>query len=115
VLVGLRANGAGANQWALIGGKPEMCETPEETIIREVKEEIGLDFVPISYEEIVDASSDINNPWGVYLFKGVASGSINLKPDEIVEIRYRTAADMPQLDFVFNHRELLEKLFSETF
>ena len=34
------------NQWALFGGHKEEDEAPIETIIRELREEIGLSFAP---------------------------------------------------------------------
>ena len=46
VLLGKRARGNGVGQWALVGGRPEGVETPEQTIVREVKEELGINFIP---------------------------------------------------------------------
>lgn len=114
VMLGKRTKGAGAKQWALIGGKPNEGEELSETVVREVKEETGLDFEPLYIGKIIDASFDADSPWHVYLFKGKATGELNLDLDEILEIIYVTKADIDGLDIAFNHKDLLLEFFGES-
>ncbi|MFN7038880.1 MAG: nucleotide triphosphate diphosphatase NUDT15 [Alphaproteobacteria bacterium] len=58
ILLGLRINSHGENCWAPPGGHLEFGETPENCIIREVKEETSLDIKDI-----------ISGPWSNDLFQ----------------------------------------------
>lgn len=111
VLVGLRAAGIGKNQWALIGGKPNAGEEPIDAIVREVKEEVGLDLIPKFWKKTFDTSSSEENPWRVYLYIGIGKGEIVIDFNEILEVRYIKKSDLNDLDLAFNHRELLLEFF----
>lgn len=112
VLVGLRARGIGANQWALIGGKPDDGESPEAAIVREVAEELETVFEdPQIYLEEVDSETDPANPWRVFFFTGVMRGTPNPKQDEIREIKYIGEADLETLDIAFDHKSRLREFF----
>ena len=50
VLLGQKKEGMGAGNYVGIGGKPEEGETPDQTLVREVEEEIGV--VPLEYQEM---------------------------------------------------------------
>jgi NAD+ diphosphatase len=115
VLVGRREHGPGANQYALVGGKPDAGETLEETVIREVKEEIGVTFKNIKFwkEELDKTSVSGNEPWNVYYFYGEMEGDLKLKPDEILDVIYVGREDLPGTDFAFDHREILRQFFEE--
>jgi 8-oxo-dGTP pyrophosphatase MutT (NUDIX family) len=110
VLLGKRGRGTAEGMWALVGGKPDNGETPVETVIREVKEELGLDFEPQPYLEEVDEQSDPINPWKVYIFTGKAHGSLNPN-EEIVEVVYAGREDLDKLDIAFDHRTRLIEYF----
>lgn len=111
VLVGLRARGNGANLWALIGGKKDPSETPTACVIREVKEELGLDFYPTLWKEEIDDSSDSGTSWKVYYFFGNATGEILRKDDENKETRWVSATNLEELAFTFGHKRILEEFF----
>jgi ADP-ribose pyrophosphatase YjhB (NUDIX family) len=60
VLLGKRGRGDGQGLYALLGGKPDEGETPEQAVVREVKEESGLDFVnPVLF---TDETNDKTKP-----------------------------------------------------
>ncbi len=44
ILLGLKKRGFGENRWNGYGGKAEIGETPEQAVIREVKEEMNVDI-----------------------------------------------------------------------
>lgn len=58
------SRGRGSNDWNLPGGKAEGDETPEETAIREVREETGLDIFDL---ESVYSRFDEGRPVHVFM------------------------------------------------
>ena len=63
-------------------GRAEEGETPEQTAIREVKEETGLEFVPsilFHSSTIVHSGKDMKT----YRFLGNFSGKITLQEEEV--------------------------------
>lgn len=115
VLLGKRVRGHGVDQFALVGGKPDEGETLEQTIIREVEEEIGLKFRnPILWKEIPDSKSVLGEIWHIYFFTGEIEGHLVLKKDEISEVIYIGRDDLPNVDIAFNHREVLTQFFNRS-
>jgi 8-oxo-dGTP pyrophosphatase MutT (NUDIX family) len=114
VLLGKRARGNGVNQYALVGGKPEDKETLEETIVREVNEELGILFKNIKlWKEEIDKKSVPGELWNVYYFYGVGEGCLSLKKDEILDVIYVGKDDLSKYNIAFDHRSILEEFFEE--
>ena len=113
VLLGKRAKGMGEGKYALVGGKPDQGETPIKAVVREVKEELGLDFDPTLILERVDTQTDPINPWKTYFFTGTATGVIQLKDDEITDIIFVSEEDLDGLDIAFDHRDRLKDFFRQ--
>ncbi len=112
VLLGKRARGVGAGLYALIGGKPDPEETPEDAIGREVQEEIGLDFTPTAlWRKEIDEISDPVEPWLVYFFTGPASGKLHLKKNEVAAIVYVSPDNLSEYNIAFNHTRILSEFF----
>jgi 8-oxo-dGTP pyrophosphatase MutT (NUDIX family) len=112
ILVGKRARGMGANQWALVGGKPDQDEFLEETIIREIREELGVQFVDVKfYQERIDVDTDPISPWRVYFYTGKLQSDPKPNLDEILEVKWILADDLLSLDMAFDHKERLEEFF----
>ena len=89
VLLGKRCREKGIGQYALIGGKPENGESMEQAVIRETKEETGLDISDVSiWKEEFDNLSDPGRVWHMYYFLCNKIGEINLKKDENSEAIY---------------------------
>lgn len=65
VLLHLRDGNTKINphQWAFFGGASEGEETPAETFIREIKEELGVDILP---HEIKPLRDYVNDEFGIY-------------------------------------------------
>lgn len=111
VLLGKRQHGIGANLYALIGGKPDKNESIKDAVIREVKEEIGLNFNPILFLEEFDSISVPGETWLVTYFTGTASGDVKLKKDEVVDIVYISENELDSIQIAFDHKEILENYF----
>src|SRR6476469_1210047 len=74
----------GDRVWDFVGGGAEAGESPEETAIREAKEEIGLTVEPRGLIGIY-----FNRLYHrlIFIFNGtVTGGTLALQPDEITEI-----------------------------
>lgn len=112
VLLGIRKRGYGADQWALIGGKPEKHETEEEAIVREVKEELAVEFEPAFWFSEIDKNSIEDQTWNVYYFEGMVFGDIKIKKDELGEVKYFSRNEIGELDLAFDHKDILLKYFS---
>lgn len=65
--------------WNLAGGKNEKNETEPDTVVREVKEETRLDFVPlIKVMDLIDKNTE---PKKVIVFIGGAKGVIKINDE----------------------------------
>jgi 8-oxo-dGTP diphosphatase len=88
------------NHWDLIGGHVEEGETPEEALVREVKEELDIDIKEYAFFKKIecltgDAYENI---------KYIYTGKINLPLDEITLLegeraQYFTREEIPDLKF----------------
>jgi len=85
-----RRHGAPADRWSALAGFVEPGETPEEAVIREAREETGVDVVSVQYVAA--------QPWpfpqalmiGYWAFVDPAAHASRLKPapDELVDARW---------------------------
>lgn len=94
--------------WALPGGRAEPGETVEQTIVREVKEETGLDVVVVRkigeyHEQGTQDGVEYDYYPACFLVK-VVGGEIRKQQGEIQEIKLFSIGDVPEnLAFVHNH------------
>jgi mutator protein MutT len=94
--------------WACPGGRADEGETPEQAVVRELKEEINLDFKPTKLFA--------TNKWkdrDLYRFLGDYSGKIKLQEEELTEYNWFSYEDAVKLDLAFDYREIIEKLHKE--
>jgi 8-oxo-dGTP diphosphatase len=103
LLLALRDNKPGIpfpNHWDLIGGHVEVGETPEEALVREVKEELNIDLKEFlffkKYECLTgDAYENI---------KYIYTGKINIPIEEVTLLegerpQYFSPEELPDLKF----------------
>ena len=117
-LLYLRDNKSGIpfpDHWDLIGGHVEEGETPEEALVREFKEELGLDLKEYSfykkYECLTgDAYENI---------KYIYSGKINLPVEEItllegVRPQYFSKEEIPNVRFANILRSIVMEYIADS-
>jgi len=101
------------NTWALPGGHIEPSETDVRAVIREVKEETGLEFYPKYFGSYEESFEEIG--WHSYVstffgdFKGVLK-----KPDnkEIAGAKWFTFDELKEAKIGFEHRKIIEEYFA---
>jgi 8-oxo-dGTP pyrophosphatase MutT (NUDIX family) len=99
VLFGLRASWKKLwpNQWDSIGGHIEEDETPEETLLREVREEIGV--TPTRWHRLTTLWDPTDPPIENHLFVVTqwAGGEPRMTCDEHSELRWFTVSELAAL------------------
>ena len=97
------------------GGKPESSiETPEQVVVREVEEEVGLSFKPLYV--LVDPrrlffSSSINQGFITNLHIGFWQGQIEVQEDEISSYGWYLLEELqklPSQEFAFAYYEVIQ-------
>lgn len=95
-----------SEHWVFPGGRPEDGELPEETVIREVKEETNLDFSP-SEVFMIGTFTDRE----MYRFLGSWEGSIKLQEEELSDFGWFTYFQALQLKLGFDYIKALDILY----
>ena len=97
--------------WALPGGRVDPGETVEQTIVREVKEETGLDIKIVRkvgeyHEQGVQAGFVYDYYPACFLVK-VVGGEIRKQESEIEEIKLFSLAEVPT-SLAFEHAQMIK-------
>lgn len=100
--------------WALPGGRLDPGEIVEETIIREVKEETGLDVCIIKkigeYREVgIQENVEYDYSPACFLVK-IIGGKIQKQEKEISSIKFFSLKNIPK-KLAFEHKKMLEDYF----
>jgi len=91
--------------WACPGGRAEAGETAEQNVIREVKEEVNLNFTPT---EILTTATWQNR--FLYRFIGTWEGTIKIQEEEITEFGWFTYTEAKKLNLAFDYADVLDLL-----
>ena len=96
--------------WALPGGRVDPGETVEQTIVREVKEETGLDIAVVSkvgeyHEQGVQSGAEYDYYPACFLVKTIG-GEIKKQESEIEEIKLFSLNEIPKL--AFEHAQMIK-------
>jgi 8-oxo-dGTP diphosphatase len=102
-LLALRDNKPGIpfpNHWDLIGGHVEEGETPEEALVREVKEELNIDLKEYSFFKIYECLNGDAYENTKYIY----TGKINIPIEEITLLegerpQYFAREEIPNVKF----------------
>ena len=91
--------------WACPGGRAESGETAEQNVIREVKEEVNLNFKPT---EILTTATWQNR--FLYRFLGTWSGTIKIQEEELTDFGWFTYEEAKKLELAFDYPHVLDLL-----
>ena len=104
--------------WALPGGRMEQGETIEQTIVREVKEETGLDVTIVrKVGEYVEkgVKDDVDYEYYPTCFVvKPAGGEIRKQESEIQEIKLFTLSELPK-PLAFEHDQMMKDYIKSGF
>jgi ADP-ribose pyrophosphatase YjhB (NUDIX family) len=98
--------------WTFPGGRWNDWETPEEVVVREIKEEINLNFIPtkIFQSNIIDRSGEkISTNRFLWTF----SWNIQIQEEEVDWFAWYTYEETLDLKIAFDYPEILKKLNEE--
>lgn len=95
--------------WSLPVGKLEYGEKAIDGIKREVKEELGLTFVPKFYCYNDSINVLPNRHFIVLYFVGSAKGKLKLNTKELIEVQWFLLKDALKMKLGFEHKRALEK------
>jgi 8-oxo-dGTP diphosphatase len=95
-------------KWCLPGGHIDQNEPAKEAIVREVKEETGLDFDAqfLGYFDEIIPKHNIHAV--VIVFKGHGSGKVDAFVDEVADISWFSVDEAQSLSLAFTHNEILD-------
>jgi len=102
------------NYWSLPGGYVEKGEEVKRAIIREVKEETGLDFRPTFWKYWDEIIPQLKWHAVVLIFTGSADGRLNPDRKEVKEVRWFSRKTIEKLRLAFLHKEILKDYFHES-
>ena len=99
ILLLLRKKHPEANKWSIPGGKVDPYETLEESTIREVREEVGVE---VEIERLLctaeTISPDTEEHWVsiIYLTRLVSGEPRNIEPDKCGGVEWYALDDLPK-------------------
>ena len=98
-----------AGKWEFPGGKVEPGEAPGEALVRELREELGVDRADA--EEVVryDYSYPGKPPIRLVFFK-VTSFLGQIEPSQFAEVRWESRRELPGYDFLEGDERIVREL-----
>ncbi len=91
--------------WTCPGGRADEGETPEQNVIREVKEEVNLDFDP---KELIKKGRYKDRE--LFRFCGTWSGEVQIQEKEVTDWNWFAYKNAIKLELAFDYREVIELL-----
>jgi ADP-ribose pyrophosphatase YjhB (NUDIX family) len=89
------------HKWSLPGGWADIGHSPKETIVKELKEETGLDITPVKLLAVFDKRMHAHPPTHLYCYKMVfycEANSLQLnKGFDVLDVGYFDVDELPEL------------------
>jgi len=109
------------NKWSLPGGWADIGYSPKEVIVKEFKEETGLDIIPQALLAVFDKRMHAHPPQPFYVYKIVfycdaISSQLN-KGFDIADVQYFDVSNLPELSenrILKSQLEMLYKKIAES-
>lgn len=105
-----------AGKWEFPGGKVEAGESPEEALVRELHEELGITVEKHDLEPFWFLSHDYSKQFGFHLMMPVylcRAWRGEPHPKEHASIVWELPREMHRLDMIEADAELVERLIAE--
>jgi 8-oxo-dGTP diphosphatase len=96
-------------QWCLPGGHIDQYEPVRNAVIREVKEETGLNFDARFFEYFDEIIPEYNIHAVVMVFEGSGVGTLKAQIDEVTEISWFSLDEARSLPLAFMHNQILNR------
>ena len=97
------------DKWNGLGGKLQPGESPEECVIREVKEETNMDLSPefLCYVDEIFPEKNIHNV--ALMFYGKATNEPKADAVEVSDIKWFSINKALKLNLAFTHNEVIRR------
>ena len=96
------------NKWCLPGGHIDKYESAKNAVIREVKEETGLDFHPKFHNYFDEIIPDKDIHAVVLVFTGISGGILVKDNSEVSDAKWVLLDDALNYEFAFQHDDILK-------
>jgi len=104
ILLIQRARNPWKEMWATPGGKPYKNEAPQQTVVREICEELGVKFQPL--KEVGNYHYEDEKYTGdTIVFEGTIEGEIKIKQDEILQYKWVKPEEALTLQLASTNRQ----------
>lgn len=101
-----------AHHWIIPGWRWDPWETAEEIVVREVKEESGLDFVPTKLYHSFE-QNNLSEHVQSHRYLWTWSGKVDICTKEADGYAWYTYEETKNLKIAFDYAEVIEKLYND--
>ena len=118
ILLGKRAkHKSGGGQWGLPGGTQTKGEKYQETLIREMEEELGVKVLECSYNNFFQCivSENVHFDHHAFVVTKWSGDIVNNEPNKCDELRWFSIEELPWDNFFVSARNVVNYLKNEVY